>query len=125
MGLREQKKAKTRKTISDLATVLFMEKGYDQVTVADIAQKAEVSVPTVFNYFPTKESLVFDQEAEREAQLLSAVADRKKGQSILDALLDHFLSTKVMNPEHIKHVAAFHRLIESTPDLARYSRQMW
>ena len=92
MGLRELKKAKTRKMISDLATGLFIEKGYDQVTTAEIARLAEVSVPTLFKYFPTKETLVFDEEDEREARLVAAVTDRKAGVSILDGLLEYFCS---------------------------------
>ncbi|RYZ55412.1 MAG: TetR/AcrR family transcriptional regulator, partial [Proteobacteria bacterium] len=60
MSLREIRKQKTRKTISDVATRMFMEKGYDSVTMADVAAASEVSLSTVFNYFPKKETLVFD-----------------------------------------------------------------
>jgi len=125
MGLRELKKAKTRKMISDLATGLFIEKGYDQVTTAEIARLAEVSVPTLFKYFPTKETLVFDEEDEREEKLLAAVTERKKGMSILDALLEHFSSYTVFDEDKKKHVAAFKKLIYSTPDLYIYAKQIW
>ncbi len=125
MGLREQKKAKTRKMISDLATQLFIEQGFDKVTVAEIAKRAEVSVPTLFNYFPNKESMVFDEDEKREIRLIAAVSERKKDQSILDALQEHFLGTQAMRPENIPQITAFNKLIESSPELVNYSRQMW
>lgn len=125
MGLRERKKAKTRKMISDLATRLFMEKGYNEVTTAEIARLAEVSVPTLFKYFPTKETLVFDEEAEREERLISAVTDRKEGVSILDALLEHFSSYMAFDIKKKKEVDAFRKLIYSAPDLHAYAKQIW
>ncbi|MFZ6641533.1 TetR/AcrR family transcriptional regulator [Undibacterium sp. TC4M20W] len=125
MGLRELKKAKTRKMISDLATGLFIEKGYDQVTTAEIARLAEVSVPTLFKYFPTKETLVFDEEDEREARLIGAVTDRKAGVSILDALLEYFSSYMAFDETKKKEVKAFRNLIHSTPDLYAYAKQVW
>ncbi|MFZ6755628.1 TetR/AcrR family transcriptional regulator [Undibacterium sp. Ji50W] len=125
MGLRELKKAKTRKMISDLATRLFMEKGYDEVTTAEIARLAEVSVPTLFKYFPTKETLVFDEEAEREARLIAAVTDRKEGVSILDALLQHFSSYMAFDTYKKKEVDAFRKMVYSTPDLHAYAKQIW
>ena len=67
-GLRERKKRERRKAISDVAMGLFAERGYDAVTVAEIARAADVSEQTVFNYFPAKEDLVFDEEEQmREA----------------------------------------------------------
>ena len=63
-GLREFKKARTRRAISDVATRLFAEQGFEAVTVAQIAAAAEVSIKTVFNYFTTKEDLFFDRAGE-------------------------------------------------------------
>jgi len=63
-GLREQKKAATRRHISDVATRMFSQRGFDQVTVEDIARAAMVTKMTVFNHFPRKEDLVVDREAE-------------------------------------------------------------
>ncbi len=125
MGLRELKKAKTRKMISDLATRLFIENGYNEVTTAEIARLAEVSVPTLFKYFPTKEMLVFDEEDEREERLIAAVTDRKKDASILDALLEHFASFMAFDVDKKKEVDAFRKLIYSTPDLYVYAKQIW
>lgn len=126
MGLRELKKKKTRKAISDMATRLFIERGYSNVTTAEIAERAEVSLPTLFNYFPTKESLVFDEDAESEQQLVEAVINRKKGQTILAALLEAgFKFIDEIPNDHKKNFQKFMKLIETTPELNLYSKQMW
>lgn len=126
MGLREEKKKRTRKAISDMATKLFIERGYNNVTTAEIAERAQVSVPTLFNYFPTKESLVFDEDAEQEQQMVESVTMRKKGQAISTALLEaglkHIDSIREMERKNFK---VFMRLIEETPELNIYSKQMW
>ncbi len=59
MGLRERKKRETRRRLLETATTLFSERGFDQVSVAEIADAADVSKMTVFNYFDSKEDLVF------------------------------------------------------------------
>ncbi|PRY43694.1 TetR family transcriptional regulator [Umezawaea tangerina] len=73
MGLREEKKAATRAALSDIATGLFAERGFDAVTVAEVAAAARVSVNTVFNYFPTKEDLFFDRQDAVVDRLAAAV----------------------------------------------------
>jgi AcrR family transcriptional regulator len=75
-GLRERKKAATRQAISDVATRLFEEHGFERVTVADVADAAGVSVKTVFNYFGSKEELFFDREDEMLGQLLRTLHER-------------------------------------------------
>ncbi len=126
MGLREAKKQKTRAAISLLATRLFIERGYDHVTTAEIAELSEVSVPTLFKYFPSKESLVFDEDAEREQFLIDTVKNRRKGQSILEALLDAGLAElDVIQKLHRKETNAFMKLIRETPALNLYAQQMW
>lgn len=75
-GLRDRKKEMTRQAISNVATRLFIERGFDAVSVADIAQEADVARKTVFNYFPRKEDLVFDREEEARALVRDALADR-------------------------------------------------
>src|SRR6187551_1330374 len=84
--LRESKKRETRQRISDLATELIYARGFDAVTIEDIAVAAHVSKMTVFNYFARKEDLFFDREAEVQLLLREALADRPKGQSPVDAL---------------------------------------
>jgi AcrR family transcriptional regulator len=86
IGLRERKKQRTREQISAAALQLFAERGFEDVTIAEIADAADVSQKTVFNYFSTKEDLVYSREEEVEQQLRDAIAGRRKGQSIVDAM---------------------------------------
>ncbi len=76
-GLRERKKRHTRQQISDVATALFVVRGFDHVKVAEIAEVVGVSEKTVYNYFPTKESLVFDRADEGIARLAAALRERE------------------------------------------------
>src|SRR5262252_2461064 len=75
-GLRERKKLRTRQLIADTARQMFAEHGFDAVPVAAVARAAEVSEATVFNYFPTKEDLVFQGMEAFETELLAANDDR-------------------------------------------------
>jgi AcrR family transcriptional regulator len=84
-GLRERKKRQTRRLIADTALRLFAERGFEGVTVAEIAREAEVSEKTVFNYFPTKEALVYEDEDRLSGVLLAAVRERLPGESALAA----------------------------------------
>ncbi|EKE75693.1 transcriptional regulator [Gallaecimonas xiamenensis 3-C-1] len=109
-----------------MATLLFIERGYHQVTTAEIAEKAGVSVPTLFNYFPTKEALVFDEDTEIEAGLIATVENRQSGQGILEALIaTGFRGIDVHHAEHQQQVAAFMALVDNTPELSRYAKDMW
>jgi AcrR family transcriptional regulator len=83
-GLREQKKRQTREAITRAAWKLFNRRGFDAVTVADIARAANVSEKTVFNYFPAKEDLVFSAGMQRTAALVEAVRTRPEGASIVE-----------------------------------------
>jgi AcrR family transcriptional regulator len=85
LGLRERKKQRTRELIADTAWRLFAECGFDQVTVAEIAGEAEVSEATVFNYFPSKEDLVFHRMEAFEEELLTAIRARPPGESVVAA----------------------------------------
>ncbi|MFD8457110.1 TetR/AcrR family transcriptional regulator [Streptomyces antimycoticus] len=87
-GLRERKKRQTRQHISDVATGLFMERGFDAVTIAEIAEAAEVSVNTVYNYFPAKEDLFVDREEEVVDRPSRLVRERAAGRSAAQALMD-------------------------------------
>lgn len=86
LGLRESNKARTRLAISDVATRLFIERGFEHVTVAEIAEAAQVSVKTVFNYFSSKEDLFFDRVDDVRDVLLDAVRARPDGTGVLEAL---------------------------------------
>jgi AcrR family transcriptional regulator len=87
-GLRERKKRATRETIAAAAMELFKERGFDAVTVADVAAAAEVSEKTVFNYFATKEELVFHRGAARREALIDAVRGRPPGVSVVQPFRD-------------------------------------
>ncbi|WP_217213141.1 TetR/AcrR family transcriptional regulator [Streptomyces sp. AC550_RSS872] len=86
-GLRERKKRETRQRISDIATGLFLEHGFVTVTIADVAEAADVSVNTVYNYFPAKEDLFFDRSAGVVDQLSRWVRGREAGESAARAVL--------------------------------------
>jgi AcrR family transcriptional regulator len=83
-GLRERKKRETREAITRAAWKLFARRGFDAVTVADIARAAKVSEKTVFNYFPAKEDLVIGAGMQRTAALIDAVRARPPGASIVE-----------------------------------------
>ncbi|BDM72216.1 TetR family transcriptional regulator [Streptomyces nigrescens] len=86
-GLRERKKRQTRQYISDVATGLFLERGFDAVTIAEIAEAADVSVNTVYNYFPAKEDLFFDRSKGVVDRLSRFVRARRAGESAALAVL--------------------------------------
>lgn len=88
-GLRENKKRRTRETIAQAAADLFRERGFTGVTIDDVARAAEVSRQTVFNYFPTKEQMLFDREEETSAALLALVRDQPDGASLVAAFRRH------------------------------------
>jgi AcrR family transcriptional regulator len=83
-GLRERKKRATRDAIAVTARRLFAERGFDDVTVAEVAAAADVSEKTVFNHFATKDDLVFAGGETRLAELRAAIAGRPPGTSVLD-----------------------------------------
>lgn len=84
-GLRERKKDQTRRHIADVAARLFIEHGFEDVTVDQIAAAADVAKKTVFNYFPTKEDLVFARAQQRELDIVALVRDRPPGTPVLAA----------------------------------------
>src|ERR1700677_2681928 len=87
MGRRARKRLQTRRAIADAALRLFLERGYDEVSVKEIADIVDVSVPTLFKYVPDgKEALMFDDGVERREGLLAAVRERAAGQSVMAAL---------------------------------------
>ena len=86
MGLRETKKLQTRQEIADEAMRLFAARGFDHVTVAEVAAAAGISEKTVFNYLPTKEDLFFDEVPKREQAIVDAIRGREPGETIFAAL---------------------------------------
>src|SRR4051812_5547952 len=123
IGRRERKKAQTRQALADAALELFLERGYDQVGVKDVADAADVSVTTLFKHFPSKEALVFDLDDDLREGLVAAVRDRAPDQTIPRALGEHILlrADKAADPQ----ATAFARMIDGTPELREYARGMW
>ncbi|MFC0600593.1 TetR/AcrR family transcriptional regulator [Streptomyces palmae] len=127
MGLREIKKQQTRTAIADAALGLFLEHGFDQVTVAEVARHAGVSTNTVFNYFPTKEDLFFDRQAEVENHLAALVRDRAPGTCPVAAVRDDLLSA--LRQDHPMlglqpGAPAFWRTIRDSPALRAREREI-
>ncbi|MET8468891.1 TetR family transcriptional regulator [Streptomyces sp. NPDC006422] len=125
-GRRERKKAATRKALSDAALRLFLERGYDDVKVAEIAAAADTALTTLFAHFPGgKEALILGDSEERKASLTAAVRERADGVSVLDALHD-FMSGRGMFADDLDD--EFRRrldLVVTTPALRRYARTLW
>ncbi|MGK4597243.1 TetR/AcrR family transcriptional regulator [Amycolatopsis sp. w19] len=124
LGRRERKKAATRQALADAALNLFLERGYDQVSIRDIAEAADVSTTTLFKHFPGKEALVFDESQDREARLVAAVREREEGQSIVEALRAYVLTTWLPITTHPQY-AEFTALVNGTPALQEYGERMW
>jgi AcrR family transcriptional regulator len=93
IGLREQKKARTRRLIADTAARLFAERGYEHVAVSDVAREAEVSEQTVYNYFRTKEQLVTDRDEQIQARLVDLIRSRPPGVTPAGAVRDFILES--------------------------------
>jgi AcrR family transcriptional regulator len=121
-GLRERKKRLTRQRISDVATVMFLVHGFDAVTVSDIARLAGVSEKTVFNYFATKESMVFDEVDEGIERLAAALRSRGAGESPTRAVvraLEEDIEHDVQIGEDFMHaiLPRFLAMLAGTPAL--------
>ncbi|TDC28904.1 TetR/AcrR family transcriptional regulator [Kribbella albertanoniae] len=116
LGRRERKKQQTKAAISAVATQLFLERGFEAVTVAEVAQAADVAVQTVFNHFPAKEDLFFD---EKGWWVGPARAIHESAGDPLDVLEAHYLAM-IRERLEVGHLATwkqFVRTIESSPAL--------
>lgn len=129
-GLRERKKRLTRQLISDTATEMFLERGFDGVRVSEVAQRCGVSEKTVFNYFPTKESLILDRAEDAEASVRAALGPGSQASSPIEAalgVLAEDLEQLRENWDVIGSGALFHRfmdLVDSTPALRAAHRDI-
>jgi AcrR family transcriptional regulator len=127
LGLRATKKARTRAAISEIATSLFVARGFENVTVAEIAAAADVSVKTVFNYFATKEDLFFDRTDEVLDGLVATIRERPPGTTITAAvhglLTENFLPFPglgwgaLRDPDGYERIRAHQATEEASPAL--------
>ena len=127
-GLRERKKRQTRQLLTDTATTMFLERGFDGVRVAEIAAVCNVSEKTVFNYFPTKEALILDRGESTMAMLRTELArpDRtpvEAALAVLDAELGAWAAWLESHEDRAPAVAdlrRFYALVQETPSLRAY-----
>jgi len=126
-GLRQRKKERTRQAITDAAMRLFLEHGFDEVSIVKIAAAADVSVQTVYNYFPAKADLVFDEADQIIGDLRQAVRQRPPGQSALSAIRGYFASipARVGDRRPPEPTPRFRRLIRDSPALRAHQREMF
>jgi AcrR family transcriptional regulator len=132
-GLRERKKQQTRQLIADTARRLFAERGFEAVTVVEVARAADVSEATVFNYFPTKEDLFYSRLEAFEEELLAAIRERKPGTSVVAAFRDFLLRERGVfdikaaggDEEATERIRTVTRVITESPALLARERQVF
>jgi AcrR family transcriptional regulator len=125
-GLRERKKRRTRQHIADTAARLFGERGYEHVAVVDVAEAAEVSEQTVYNYFPTKQDLVFDLAEDLRDRLCELIRTRPAGTSPAAAIRDEALgfvdSIRLVPPDQVR--GGLDYLVAISPTVHRLCLEM-
>jgi AcrR family transcriptional regulator len=128
-GLRERKKQQTRELIAETARRLFTERGFERVSVAEIARVADVSEKTVFNYFPTKEDLVYWRLESFEEELLETIRSRSPGEGVLEAFVRFVGQPRGMLGEYDaatqERLAALTRMIVESPSLLSREQQIF
>ena len=130
MGLRELKKEQTRQLIAGTAWRLFADRGFDKVTVAEIAREAQVAEATVFNYFPSKEDLFYSRFEAFSARLADAVRDREPGEPALAAFRRALLEeggllaqAEAGGQEALARLRTVNRVIAESPALLAREQQ--
>jgi AcrR family transcriptional regulator len=129
-GLRERKRERTRNLIAQEALRLFLDRGFDEVSVNEVAAAAEVSKATLFRYFPTKEDLVLHRFADHLGEAARVVRARPPGLTPTAALRDHFLAglaarDPITGLNDHPEVLAFQQLLSETPTLRTGLRQRY
>lgn len=126
LGLRERKKARTRAAIRDAAIELFAQRGFEAVRVAEVAERADVSEATVYNYFPTKEDLVYGRLETFRAELLEGLRARDKSHSLATAFRDFLLSQRAFGSSADERSAlqTITRIITTSPALLARERAL-
>lgn len=110
---RSRKRLAMREAISDVATLLFTERGFDNVTVDEIAEAADVGRMTVFNHFPRKEDMFFDRDEEIRETLRETVRQRASGTSPIEALRQLVQRLVAEQSPYIEFSAASQRFIQT------------
>ena len=124
-GLRERRKQETRQAISDIATMMFVKHGFDEVTIAQVAGAAGVAKMTVTNYFPRKEDLVFDRADAVVRHLADVITGRAPGESMLAAIRRDYAEAVARADVTLGLSSpAFAEMILSSPVLVSRAREM-
>lgn len=124
-GLRERRKQETRQAISDVATEMFIARGFDEVTIAQVADAAGVAKMTVTNYFPRKEDLVFDRAQGIIRSLAVVLEIRAPGESLLAAIRRDYAERIARSDPTLGLTSpAFARMIRNSPVLASRGLEM-
>jgi AcrR family transcriptional regulator len=130
MGLRERKKEQTRQLIAETAWRLFADRGFERVTVAEVARQAQVAVATVFNYFPTKEDLFYDRLEAFEARLVDAIRTRPAGEPALVAFRRYLRESggllaqaEAGDRQALERLRTMNRVIAASPALLAREQQ--
>ncbi len=126
VGLRERKKQQTRQLIFDAARKLFEARGFDRVSVAEVARAADVSEVTVFNYFPTKEDLFYGGMQFFEEELIESVRNRPKGEPALKAFRRKLLAgaDRLASKQSAQAISTAGQVISASPSLEAREREI-
>ena len=122
-----RKKQRTRAQIAQAAAQLFARHGFERVTIVEVARAADVSEQTVYNHFPSKERLVFDEDDAMETRLVAMIRDRAPGTSLVDAVRGEaraFLEQLARNPAGAERAGGMPALIAVSPSLRRHWLEM-
>ncbi|WP_163506034.1 TetR/AcrR family transcriptional regulator [Fodinicola acaciae] len=125
MGLREEKKQRTREQIAMAAYDLFVAHGFEAVRVVDVARQAGVSEATLFNYFPTKEDLVLGDLGSYVDSMVAAVRDRAAGQTLVEAFAAYVDRRDGLLPDSGERLATISGMIARSPTLLARERQLY
>jgi AcrR family transcriptional regulator len=126
LSLRERKKLLTRQALITAAETMFAERGFDKVTVAEIADAVNIAAKTVFVYFPTKEDLVFHGEDEVLRTLVEHIRNRPAGHTPLDAVVDMLSGTMTASTiGPVTELERLHRTVGDNAGLQSRMRLMW
>jgi AcrR family transcriptional regulator len=125
VGLRERKKLQTRAALLASATSLFEARGYEHVTVAEIADAANISVKTFFTYFRSKEDLAFADDHRLLEQIIGAVRSRPHGTSPADAVGALLVELLSQEKESLKGLEGYHRMVGDSLALRSRLLRMW
>ena len=128
-GVRENKKRRTRQLIEESAVALFAERGYDHVTMAEVARRADVSSATVFNHFATKDALIFSGLERFECELLDVIRARPVTESLPQAFRSFVLamngSLTSSAPDAMRRLRTIAEIVESSVALRGREQQIY